>query len=142
MSSLVEGAPEHQEISWYRAGNNGDGGTIESGNKTVLEMIPLVRSEPTGNHLYFVGYTSTAPNSVNVSFYTVVDPKTQVVYQDLFTDEEMEAWLLGEYELKPQSSNQADVSGGCTTEDLGSLATENLIERIDQLLAELESRTR
>jgi len=140
MSSLVEGAPEHQEISWYRTGTNGDGGTIESGNKTVLEIIPVIRPEPSGNHLYCVGYTSTAPHSVNVSFYTVIDPKTQMVYQDLFTDQEMEAWLLGEFELQPQSANQIGISSTCTITDLDSMATENLIERIDQLLAELESR--
>lgn len=139
MASLVEGSPSHNGFTWYREGDNSEGGKITSGNMTVLEMMPVVRAEAEGNHLYYLAYTSTAPNSVKVLFYTVVDPKSQTVFQDLYTAEQIEQWLRGEFELQPQTS---DVSI-CTTssdQNLSSMSVEDLLSLIEEVTQEIRNR--
>ncbi len=145
LASLVEGAPSHRNINWFRSSSTDDGAKITCGNMTVLEMIPVVRAEPDGNHLYFLGYTSTAPNSVIVSFYTIVDPKTQTVYKDIMSDGEVEAWLRGEFELQPVSSETDTVdvapAGECVfSEAFETQSTGDLFDLVDSILNEIEIR--
>lgn len=138
MTSLIEGSPAHRDYAWYR-----QTGETKCGNITVLEMVPVIREEPNGNKLYFLGYVSTAPNSVEVLFYSIVDPESQVVYEDMTTPAEVNSWLRGDFELKPQTeTDQIEISttGVCSIEDIGSQLTEDLIKMIDNILAELERR--
>ncbi len=147
LTSLIEGAPSHRNINWFRSSTTKEGEDITCGNMTVLEMVPVVRAEAGGNHLYFMGYTSTAPNSVVVSFYSIVDPQTQVVYKDLMSDGEVESWLRGEYELKPVSADteaiEATPAGACSlSEAVSSQPTNELFDLIDSILQELENRAK
>jgi hypothetical protein len=140
LASLIEGSPNHEEISWYRTGGDG----ASSGNKTVLEVVPVVRSEADGNHLYFLGYTSPAPKSVEVSFYTVVDPISGTVYEDLFKDSDLESWLRGEFELQPQIASST--TNTCTATpvglDLPSMSSQELIAEMQLILEELSKRNK
>jgi len=145
MVSKIEGTSNHQNMAWYRTSSES-----ECGNVTVLEMVPVVRAEPDGNRLYFLGYTSTAPNSVSVLFYTIIDPRTQVVYQDIYTAADLESWLRGERELQPQTADNLTLPSGvaacpetvtCTDiTDLESQTDESLFELIRKVLTVIESR--
>lgn len=147
LASLIEGAPAHRTVNWFRSSSNGDDGTVTCGNMTILEMVPVVRLESGIPHLYYLGYVSTAPNSVVVLYYSIVDPKTQIVYNDLTTDDQVESWLRGEFELQPQtmenSSNVVVPAGECVLSDeISDKSSGDLFSLIDQVLQELENRSK
>lgn len=139
MTSLIEGSPAHRNYTWYRE-------TAESkcGNMIVLEIIPLIRNENGVNRLYFLGYVSMAPKSVEVIFYSIVDPATQTVYQDLQTPAQVNSWLRGEFELQPQVEVETVTTTPAMeicTENLNSKSTDDLITIINNILRELVERT-
>ena len=131
----IESSPGHQQAyNWYRE-------TSESacGNVVVLELVPLVRREADGNHLYFMGYVAPAPKSTQVLFYSIIDPVSRVVFQDLQTADEVDAWLRGEFELAPQVDGQtapeAIANPGEPCSDLSSQSDESLLEEIRRRLS-------
>jgi len=140
VAALIESSEAHRNLTWYRVS-----GDSKCGNITVLEVIPVVRKEKDGNHLYNLGYVSSAPKSVSVLFFTIVDPYTQVVYEDIMTAEEVNSWLRGEYELKPQTNNSQTPAATspvqCTIgDDLSKESDQSLLDMIRRIVDELSKR--
>jgi len=126
----IESSLNHQLYNWYRV-------SAESacGNVQILELVPLVRKEADGNHLYYMGYVAPAPKATQVMFFSIIDPFTRIVYQDLLTANDVDSWLSGEYELTPQSAGDSVVieldPGIC---DITAVPAENLLQEIERRL--------
>jgi hypothetical protein len=143
MVATIEG--KHKQYAWYRETEDS-----KCGNMTVLEMVPVVKSENGENKLYFLGYVSTAPKSVDVLFYTIIDPETGVVYEDLQTADQVNFWLqngeydlmpIGEYEMTQPAVGTPEVS--CvevSSEGLEEKDTQDLMEIIFKVIYELGRR--
>lgn len=143
MVATIEG--KHKQYAWYRQTEDS-----KCGNMTVLEMVPVIRSEDGVNKLYFLGYVSTAPKSVEVLFYSIIDPETGVVYEDLQTADQVNFWLqneeydlmpIGEYEMTHPVEGTPEVS--CvevSSEGLEERSTNDLMQIIFQVINELGRR--
>lgn len=139
LASVIESAPNHSNIVWFRSG-----GESKCGNVAILEMVPIVRNEVTGPHLYFMGYVSAAPISSNVKFYSIIDPASMTVYEDLPTYDHVNRWLRGEFELVSVSQNSTaidPITGQCLTpETIKQAPDQEIINYLRLITEELDRR--
>ncbi|KKT73132.1 MAG: hypothetical protein UW68_C0016G0012 [Candidatus Collierbacteria bacterium GW2011_GWB1_44_6] len=136
LASLIESAPNHLNLVWFHGGD-------KCGNAALLEMVPVVRQEAGGPKLYFMGYVSAVNVSSNVRFYSVIDPESRVVYEDLPSFEYVNRWLRGEYELNPVNENSVTIdptTSQCLSPDLAQESDQVLIEYLRKITDELERR--
>lgn len=139
LASVIESAPNHSNIVWFRSG-----GDSKCGNVAILEMVPVVRNEATGPRLYFMGYVSAAPISSNVKFYSIIDPATMTVYEDLPTYDHVNRWLRGEFELVSVSENSTaidPITGQCLTpETIKQAPDQEILNYLRLITEELDRR--
>ncbi len=144
LATEIKAAPNHPgDINWLRV-SNVEGGSTRSGDTDVIEMIPVPHLEGDRIVLHFMGYVAIDP-PVNTRFYTIINAETREVLEDVYSIDEVTAWLNGAKELSVQTEKN-DVSQESSydadpSDDLSGMSEEELLHLLKQIAEELEKRS-
>lgn len=134
----IRGAPGHPTgINWARGSTTTVGdktATVVTGDTDIIELIPVPRQEGSQVKLYLMGYVTTLPPA-DTRFFVIIDPEKEIVYEDLFTVQEVNGWLAGKREIRPQEEMtrpSAPSQEGPTEEEI--------IKQIEELLKLLKNK--
>ena len=91
-----------------------------------------------------MGYVAIDP-PVNTRFYTIINAETREVLEDVYSIDEVTAWLNGAKELSVQTEKN-DVSQESSydadpSDDLSGMSEEELLHLLKQIAEELEKRS-
>lgn len=133
--SAIKGAEGHpQGTNFIKV----TGESAAVGVTDIMELMPIWRHDG----LYFVGYATTTPPS-QTRFFVIIDPETQVVYEDLYTIDEVNAWLNGEFELasQPIRVNETLDPAQMPEQDIRTLTDDELWNLLKRIIEELQLRS-
>jgi hypothetical protein len=135
LAATIKAAPHQGEnVQWLKLSGEG----VRAGQHDVIEMLPLYKD----GELYFMGYVSSDPPKA-VLFYTIINPETEVVYENLYSIDDVIRWRYGEIELKPQARdhNTPTVASTPNGINLDSMTRGQLLQLMRDILDRLEDST-
>ena len=101
LATEIKAAPNHPaDVNWLRV-SQGEESEVRSGDTDLIELLPAPRLEGERVVLYFTGFVAIDPPT-RTRFYVIINAETREVLQDVYSVDEVNAWLRGELALGVQ----------------------------------------
>ena len=138
LATEIKAAPNHPaDVNWLRV-SQGEESEVRSGDTDVIELLPAPRLEDGRVVLYFTGFVAIDPPT-RTRFYVIINAETREVLQDVYSVNEVNAWLRGELALGVQRGGQDGTTVG-TGVNLGEMSVEELWDLLAAVVEELRRR--
>jgi len=138
LATEIKAAPNHPaDVNWLRV-SQGEESEVRSGDTDLIELLPAPRLEDGRVVLYFTGFVAIDPPT-RTRFYVIINAETREVLQDVYSVDEVNAWLRGDLTLGVQRRGQ-DGSVLGTGVDLAEMSQEELLDLLAAVVEELRSR--
>lgn len=138
LATEIKAAPNHPaDVNWLRV-SQGEESEVRSGDTDLIELLPAPRLEGERVVLYFTGFVAIDPPT-RTRFYVIINAETRQVLQDVYSVDEVNAWLRGELALSVQRGGQ-DSAPTDSSLDLSGMSREELLDLLDAVVEELRKR--
>ncbi len=130
LATEIKAAPNHPaDVNWLRVSQGET--EVRSGDTDVIELLPAPRLEDGRVVLYFTGFVAIDPPT-RTRFYVIINAENRQVLQDVYSVEEVNAWLQGELTLSTQRDGleSTTLESGVNLEEMSDTDLLNLLEAI------------
>jgi hypothetical protein len=138
LATEIKAAPNHPaDVNWLRV-SYGEESEVRSGDTDLIELLPAPRQEGERVVLYFTGFVAIDPPT-RTRFYVIINAETREVLQDVYSVDEVNAWLRGERQLPVQRGGQVTAPSDSGL-NLSEMTRDELLDLLDAIIAELRKR--
>jgi hypothetical protein len=138
LATEIKAAPNHPaDVNWLRV-SQGEESEVRSGDTDLIELLPAPRLEAGRTVLYFTGFVAIDPPT-RTRFYVIINAETREVLQDVYSVDEVNAWLRGDLTLSVQRRGQEVTTSGSSL-NLADMTEQELLDLLAAIVEELRKR--